>query len=98
MLKDLVLALRVLRKKPGFSCVVILTLGLGIGANAAMFSLTDRVLLQSLPVSNPDALMVISSYDPSSRSEANQSFSYPMYQDLRDRNNVFQGVLARGGA
>jgi predicted permease len=95
--QDLRYALRMLRKNPGFALVVIASLALGIGANAAMFSLTDRVLLQRLPVSNPDQLTVISTFDPS-EPFPNQSFSYPMYQDLRDRNDVFTGVIARGGA
>jgi predicted permease len=88
--------MRMLRKNPAFSIVVIATLALGIGANAAMFSLTDRVLLQRLPVSNPDQLTVIQTLDPSA-STPDESFSYPMYQDLRDRNDVFNGVIARGG-
>ena len=96
MLQDLRYALRMLRKNPAFSGVVIATLALGIGANAAMFSLTDRVLLQRLPVSNPDQLTVISTVDPSDP-RPDSSFSYPMYQDLRDRNDVFSGVIARGG-
>jgi hypothetical protein len=96
--QDVRYALRMLRKNPGFTCVVVLTLALGIGANAAIFSVTDKVLLQSLPVTKPDALFVISSYDPRSGPEADMSFSYPMYQDLRDKNEVFAGVLARGGA
>jgi len=86
-----------LRKNPGFSLIVIATLALGIGANAAMFSLTDRVLLQRLPVSNPDQLVVLGTRDPA-EPDQNESFSYPMYQDLRDRNQVFSGVIARGGA
>src|SRR5262249_48737880 len=94
--QDLRYALRMLRKNPGFTCVVIASLALGIGANAAMFSLTDRVLLQRLPVNNPDQLTVISTLDPS-EPRPDQSFSYPMYQDLRDRNDVFNGVIARGG-
>src|SRR5882672_5158471 len=94
---DLRYALRLLRKHPGFTVVAVLTLALGIGANAAIFTLTDAVLLQSLPVAAPDQLTTIASYDPKS-SEVNNSFSYPMYQDLRDQNEVFSGVLARGGA
>ena len=94
--QDLRYALRMLRKNPGFACVVIATLALGIGANAAIFSLTDKVLLQLLPVTNPDQLVVLSTSDP--RAGSVSSFSYPMYQDLRDRNDVFSGILARGGA
>src|ERR1041385_3707357 len=96
MLQDLRYALRMLRKNPAFSGVVIATLALGIGANAAMFSLTDRVLLQKLPVNNPDQLVLLATQSPS-ESEPTSSFSYPMYQDLRDRNQVFSGVIARGG-
>lgn len=95
--QDLRYAARMLRKNPGFSLIVVATLALGIGANAAMFSLTDRVLLQRLPVSNPDQLAVMSTRSPSDP-EPVDSFSYPMYQDLRDRNDVFSGVIARGGA
>src|SRR5437773_9993307 len=93
--QDLRYALRMLRKNPAFSLVMIATLALGIGANAAMFSLTDRVLLQKLPVDNPDQLAVLVTRDPA-QPEPVTSFSYPMYQDLLDRNNVFSGVIARG--
>jgi len=51
--RDLKHAFRVLRKNPGFTCVVVLTLGLGIGANTAIFSLMDQVLLRALPVRDP---------------------------------------------
>lgn len=94
---DIRFALRMLIKNPGFASVVILTLALGIGANAAIFSLTDKVLLQSLPVDRPEELLVLTSKE-AKESEFDNSFSYPMYQDLRDKNTVFSGVVARGGA
>ena len=58
MFQDIRYALRTLTKNPAFAGVVVLTLALGIGANAAIFSLLDQVLLQSLPVTKPDELMV----------------------------------------
>ena len=96
--QDVRYALRILAKNPAFTFVVVLTLALGIGANAAMFSLTDKVLLQSLPVQDPDQLHVLSAYDPKDGPDIQSSFSYAMYQDLRDRNDIFSGVIARGGA
>src|ERR1043165_4188604 len=93
MMMDLRYALRMLIKNPGFACVVVFTLALGIGANAAMFSLTDKVLLQRLPVAKPEQLVMISSAD----SKLGSSFSYPMYQNLRDKNDVFSGMIARAG-
>ena len=97
-LSDIRYALRMLIKNPGFACVVILTLALGIGANAAIFALTDKVLLQSLPVERPDELVVLSSYNPKDGPDDDSSFSYPMYQDMRDKSEVLSGVIARGGA
>lgn len=95
--QDIRYALRLLAKNPGFTFVVVVTLALGIGANGAIFSLTDKVLLQSLPVQEPDRLVVLSAYDPKDGPEMASSFSYAMYQDLRDRNDVFSGVITRGG-
>jgi len=96
MISDIRYALRMLTKNPAFAGVVVLTLALGIGANAAIFSLLDQVLLQSLPVANPNQLTVLSAYDAKDAPTIQGSFSYPMYQDLRDRNSVFSGVIARG--
>src|SRR5215510_3515108 len=81
IVQDVRYAVRILAKNPSFTFVVVLTLALGIGANAAIFSLTDKVLLQSLPVQNPEQLTVLSAYDPKEGPEISSSFSYPMYQD-----------------
>jgi predicted permease len=99
LLQDIRFGLRTLGRNPGFTIVAILTLALGIGANAAIFSLTDQVLLRLLPVERPRELVVLSSPGAShgrtwSDIEGGPSFSYPMYQDLRDRNEVFAGLLA----
>lgn len=96
LLQDLRYALRMFGKNPGFTSVVVLTLALGIGANTAIFSLTNAVLLQSLPVRNPDELVVVQYDDPQSGRE-NEDFSYPMYQALRDKNSVFAGAFCRSG-
>jgi predicted permease len=98
-LQDLRYAVRTLTRTPGFSLVVIVTLGLGIGANTAIFSLTDQVLLRSLPVDNPDELVQLDGPGPfSGRTYNDRTFSYPMYVDFRDRNDVFTGLVARFGA
>jgi len=100
LLQDIRFALRTLGKNPGFTLVAILTLALGIGANAAIFSLTDQVLLRLLPVERPRELVVLTSPGVNhgrvwSDSDGGPSFSYPMYKDLRDRNEVLTGLLAR---
>jgi len=97
-LQDIKYSIRLLTKNKGFAAVVVLTLALGIGANAAIFSLTDKVLMQSLPVAKPEQLVVLSTYDPKEGPKGNSSFSYPMYKDLRDRNSAFSGVIAQSGA
>ena len=97
-LSDIRYAFRMLAKNPAFALVVTLTLALGIGANAAMFAFTDKVLLQSLPVDRPEELFVMSTYDPKDP-DIEYSFSYPMYRDFRDKSGQFlSGVIARGGA
>src|SRR5271163_1249033 len=99
LLQDIRFGLRTLGKNPGFTIVAILTLALGIGANAAIFSLTDQVLLRLLPVERPRELVVLSSPGRTwgrtySDGGGAKSFSYPLYKDLRDRNEVFAGLLA----
>ena len=92
---------RMLLKNPGFTVIAVLTLALGIGANTAIFSLTDQILLRRLPVERPEELVVLRSPGPRggyvwSDGDDAASFSYPMYKDLRDRGaNVFSGLLAR---
>jgi len=98
--KDLRFGLRVLAKSPGFTAIAVITLALGIGANTAIFSLMNQVLLQRLPVKNPDELVILRAPGPvtghvSSDGDDTESFSYPMYKGLRDNNSVFSGVLAR---
>ncbi|MEO8027322.1 MAG: ABC transporter permease, partial [Bryobacteraceae bacterium] len=96
LLQDLRFALRTFGRNPGFAIVAVLTVALGIGGNTAMFTLVNAVILKSLPVRAPDELVVIGSRDADSGSDT--SFSYPMYRDLRDRNTVLSGLLARGHA
>jgi len=93
--QDLRFAIRTLLKTPGFALVVIVTLALGVGANAAIFSITDQLLLRWLPVAHPEEL--VSFENPgafSGRSENKNTFSYPMYREFRDKNSVFSGIVA----
>ena len=96
LLQDIRFALRTLRKGPVFTFVAILSLALGIGANTAIFTLMDQVLLRYLPVQHPEQLVMLDQPNLTQGSIWNDhSFSYPMYKDFRDQNQVFSGVLAR---
>jgi predicted permease len=91
-----------LAKSPGFTAIAVITLALGIGANTAIFSLMNQVLLRELPIQNPQDLVILRAPGPvtghvSSDGDSTESFSYPMYKGLRDRNSVFSGILARYG-
>jgi putative ABC transport system permease protein len=100
LLQDQRYALRQLRKSPGFTMTVVLTLALGIGANAAVFTIFDQALLRMLPVQQPKELVRFvwtGSFSGSASSfggDSSNYFSYPMYKDLRDQNQVFSGMLA----
>lgn len=91
LLHDVRYALRQLRRAPVFAATATLSLAVGIGANAAMFTLVDRVLLRSLPVADPQELVFVT--DQRSLNEPSPRFSYPFYAALED-NNVLQGVAA----
>ncbi|HEY7180842.1 MAG TPA: ABC transporter permease, partial [Blastocatellia bacterium] len=99
--QDLRYGARMLLKNPGFTLIAVLTLALGVGANTAIFSLTDQILLRRLSVERPEELVVLRSPGPKggrvwSDGDGDTSFSYPMYKDLRDRGaGVFSGLLAR---
>ena len=92
--QDLRYAIRQLGRSPGFTAAAVLSLALGIGANTAIFSLLDQVLLRALPVKDAERLVLLNwqgeFYGPSMNDE---TLSYPMYRDLRARNQVFSGML-----
>ena len=92
VIADVRYALRTLRRSPGFTVVSILSLTLGIGANTAIFTVVDAVLLKALPVKQPERLAMLS--DPDKRGGAS-SYCYRTYTELRARNTVFSGLLAR---
>jgi predicted permease len=97
--QDLRYGARMLWKKPGFTLIAALTLSLGIGANTAIFSLIDAVMLRTLPVRNPERLALFGSGESQGISigfpnGSTELFSYPFYRDVRQRNQVFSDVAA----
>ncbi len=102
MTADFRYAARQLRKSPGFAITAVVTLALGIGATTAIFSLMDQALLRSLPVRNPQQLVLLEAtpynvwngHTSEEGGDREAYFSWPMYQWLRDKNQVFSGLIA----
>jgi putative ABC transport system permease protein len=98
LLQDLRYGLRMLGKNPGFTAVAVLTLALGIGANTAVFSLVDTILLRPLPYRNPSELVVVSETVPQMGGDMEVGVAAGEYLDYRDRNRSFVQTGAFEGA
>ena len=90
MLKDILYAFRALRKNPGFALTAILSIALAIGANSAIFSLQQALLLRPLAIAKPSEVVSITSRTQSGVVEA---FTYPDFVELRDKNRSFEGLV-----
>src|SRR6202035_4908094 len=94
--KDIQFALRTLRKSPVFTAVAILSLALGIGANTAIFTLVDQLILRLLPIRDPARLVILAGRGRHyGGNNGMNALSYLMYQYLRDHNQVFDGMMCR---
>ncbi len=100
LVQDLRYAIRTLIKAPGFAAVVLLSLALGIGANTAIFTLVDAVLLKSLPIRDPAHLLLLGNIrtwgSVGGQTGSFSVFSYDLYKHLRDDTKVFDGLCAFG--
>ncbi|MGH9741515.1 MAG: ADOP family duplicated permease [Candidatus Acidiferrum sp.] len=99
ILQDIRYALRMLRKNPGFSAVAVITLALGIGANTAIFTVINSVLLNNLPVKSPEQLVLLTNPDEQGggtgfNDSVRDVLTYPEFQEIAQNNTVFSGVLA----
>ncbi len=100
LIPDIRYGLRLLAKSPGFAAIAILTLALGIGANAAIFQLIDAVRLRTLPVKNPDQLAIVH-IDKKHWGSGNfngpyAEFTFPLWQQVKQRQEAFSSIAAWG--
>ena len=96
--KDIQFSLRAFRKAPVFTAVALLSLALGIGANTAIFTLLDQVLLRMMPVKNPQELVLLANKGINYGSNwGDHALSYPMYRDFKANNAVFSDMFCRFG-
>ena len=93
--QDIRYGLRMLARSPGFTAIIVLTLGLGIGMNTAVFSFLDRVLLRPLPVDRPSELVAVEFRTDGGAKD--NPFNYPLYVSYRDESRVFSGLAAYWG-
>ena len=93
LVQDLRYAARMFRKNPGFTAVVVLTLALGIGANSALFSIIENVVLKPLPYADPDRLVQVWE-DPSGRGEGRNSVSARMFASWKEQTTMFENISA----
>ncbi|HEX8180907.1 MAG TPA: ABC transporter permease [Pyrinomonadaceae bacterium] len=91
ILKDIRYSIRLLAKHPGFAVVAVLTIALGVGANTAIFSVVNAVLLRPLPFKDPERLVRLSEQ---SQQGPGMSIAYPNFKDWRSENTVFAGLAA----
>lgn len=97
--QDLHFALRAIRRNPLFASIAILSLALGIGANTAIFTLMDQLMLRELPVKDPDTLVMLFQRGPHNGSNmGDRMHSYPIYQDYQQKGTMFSEVLCRRSA
>jgi predicted permease len=95
--RDVRFGFRSLRQSPGFALTAIFTLALGVGANTAVFSVMNAVLLRSLPVADPDRLVYLRTSNPprgTGTIDSNETFSYPVYDALRQQHHALSPVIA----
>src|SRR5664279_4767700 len=96
VLFDLRFALRSLTRSPMFALVAVASLALGIGANTAIFTLIDQLMLRLLPVAQPEQLVMIWTTGPNmGNNRGDRAASYPMYQDFQKRAQAFSSVFCR---